>query len=332
MLSRVADSLYWMSRYLERTEHTTRLLDVNLNLMLDESASSADHRWLRLLDSLAKPAGVVWDGNPYALADQLVFATEKKSSVLSCITSARENARHVREQISTEQWQRLNSLYLDVIRPEHRNLLQTGSPQISSEAPSNFLLHIMEAVHQFQGVTDSTMSHGEGWQFIQVGRFLERANATARLLEAYHNDLWEQPESLPESNQLLAWTGLLRSATGFEAYCKVYTADLSPDRILEFLLLDPEFPHSLRFSIEAVERALESIYEKSGPKGARGKSDQLHRIAGRLSAQLGFVSLDELLNGNLIDFFHSIQRQCHEIHDSIYQLYVDYPIQVALAG
>lgn len=332
MLSRVADSLYWMSRSLERAEHTTRLLDVNLSLMLDEISSSSDHRWQRLLQSLGKPKRPGWDGNPYSLAETLLFDHELKSSVLSCITSARENARHVREQISTEQWQRLNSLYLDVIRPEHRSLLQTGTLEFSSDAPSTFMQQVLEAIHEFQGITDSTMSHGEGWHFIQVGRFLERATATAKLLEAYHDDLWDQPENSSETNQLLAWMGLLRSSTAFEAYCKVYTADLSPERILEFLLLDAEFPHSLRFSIESVETALEAIYAKSGPKSGKGRGEQLHRSAGRLSAQLSFISIDELLTGNVTDFLKSIQGQCQDIHAGIYQLYVDYPIQVALAG
>lgn len=332
MLSRVADSLYWMSRYLERAEHTTRLLDVNLSLMLDESSVSSDRRWHRLLQCVSHPKRIRWEGNPYVLASTLIFDTDLKSSIVSCITSARENARHVREQISTEQWQRLNSLYLDVSRPEHRSLLQAGSPQVSSEAPSNFLVHVMEAIHQFQGITDSTMSHGEGWRFIQVGRFLERASATAALLEAYHDDLWALPEGVAEGNQFLAWMGLLRSATAFEAYCKVYTADLLPDRILEFLLLDADFPHSLRFSIESVECALEAIRARSGPKNAKARTEHLHRIAGRLNAQLGFISIDELLRGNVVDFLHSIQRQCQEIHESIYQLYVDYPVQLALAG
>ncbi len=332
MLSRVADSLYWMSRYLERAEHTTRLLDVNLNLMLDETASSADHRWPRLLAALGDPAQARWQGNPYALADTLTFDMELKSSVLSCIVEARENSRHVREQISTEQWHRLNSLYLDVTRPQHRSVMQIESPQASSEVPSAFLGQVLEAVHQFQGVTDSTMSHGEGWQFIQVGRFLERASATARLLEAYQEDLWAQPERAGENNLYLEWMGLLRSATAFEAYCKVYTADLTPERILEFLLLDPEFPHSLRFSIEAVESALGKINAKSGLKGPRSQSEELHRIAGRLSAQLSFSGIEEVLNGNIVDYLQSIQQQCQAIHESIYQLYVNYPIQMALAG
>ena len=329
MLSRVADSLYWMSRYLERAEHTTRLLDVNLSLMLDETSFNSDQRWQRLLQSLTHPKRIKWEGNPYALVSTLIFDLDHKSSVLSCLTSARENARHVREQISTEQWQRLNSLYLEVTRPEHRSLLQ--SIEASSEAPSNFMQLVMEAIHQFQGITDSTMSHGEGWQFIQVGRFLERASATATLLEAYHDDLWAQPERA-DGNQFLAWMGLLRSCTAFEAYCKVYTADLTPERITEFLLLDDEFPHSLRFSIESIRGALEAIDAKSGAKTGKGRGEQLHRIAGRLSAQLGYTSVDELLSRDVVDFLHSIQRQCHEIHQSIYQLYMDYPIQIALAG
>jgi len=221
MLSRVADSLYWMSRYLERAEHTTRLLDVNLNLMLDESSTSSDHRWLRVLKALGKPKRVKWDGNPYEIARMLTFDTGVKSSVVSCIIAARENARHVREQISTEQWHRLNSLYLGVTRPEFKRALELDSLDASGEGPAAFLQQVLEAVHQFQGVTDSTMSHGEGWHFIQVGRFLERASATAMLLEAYHEDLWAEPDRVPEGNEYLEWMGLLRSATAFEAYCKV---------------------------------------------------------------------------------------------------------------
>src|SRR3984957_8317638 len=195
MLSRVADSLYWMSRYLERAEHTSRLLDVNLNLMLDEGPISAERRWLRVLQALGKPKDIGWAGDPYALTRTLTFETEHKASIVSCIISARENSRHVREQISTEQWHRLNSLYLQVTRPEMQMERQAEDFAKGLSRPSDFLQSVMEAVHQFQGVTDSTMNHGEGWHFIQVGRYIERASATALLLEAYHSDLWEHPES-----------------------------------------------------------------------------------------------------------------------------------------
>ncbi len=328
MLSRVADSLYWMSRYLERAEHTTRLLDVNLNLMLDESSTSSDHRWLRLLQALGKPKRIKWDGNPYELARTLTFDTSHKSSVVSSIIAARENARHVREQISTEQWHKLNSLYLEVTRPEFKRSSQIDTGIGSDEGPTAFLQQVLEAVHQFQGVTDSTMSHGEGWQFIQVGRFLERASATTLLLEAYHEDLWAQPDRAAEANEYLEWMGLLRSATAFEAYCKVYTADLTPERILEFLLLDAEFPHSLRFSIDSLQCALQAIQLRSG----KTRAEELNRIAGRLNASLGFASVDEILAGDVVEYLHGIQRQCQGIHETIYHLYVDYSIQAALAG
>ncbi|MDP9050783.1 MAG: alpha-E domain-containing protein [Acidobacteriota bacterium] len=327
MLSRVADSLYWMSRSIERAEHTTRLLDVNLNLMLDESATSADRCWQRMLQALGNPETVEWTGDQYALTQSLTFDTENKASILSCIISARENARHVREQISTEQWTRLNQLYLQVTRPEMRSNLD-DSIMADSGQPTEFLQQVMEAVHQFQGISDSTMSHGEGWQFIQVGRYIERASATAMLLEAYHEDLWRHNDRVPEGNEYLEWMGLLRSATAFEAYCKVYTADITPDRILEFLLLDEEFPHSIRFAIDTLQNALDAIHGDGGETRAA----PLRRLVGRLQASLNYSSVDEILHGDVIGYLRSIQLQCRNIHDMIYALYIDYSIQAALAG
>src|ERR1700759_4630368 len=139
MRSRVADSLYWMSRYLERAEHTTRLLDVNLNLMLDESAASADRRWQRVLLALGNPRDIEWTGDPYALTHELTFDTSHKGSSLPCIICPRKTSRHVREQISTEQWHRLNSLYLDVTRPEMQNQRQSEALVHGMTQPSEFI-------------------------------------------------------------------------------------------------------------------------------------------------------------------------------------------------
>ena len=328
MLSRVADNLYWMSRYLERAEHTTRTLDVNLNLMLDEGPASAERRWQRVLLALGKPKGMKWDGNPYNLTRALTLDRVNKSSIVGCIIAARENARNVREQISTEMWSRLNSLYLQVMRPEMQSDLHAEALMMGNEQPTEFLQQVMEAVQQFQGVTDSTVSHGEGWQFIQVGRFIERATATAMLLEAYFPDLWQPVDELHEATQYLDWMGLLRSATGFEAYCKVYTADLTPDQILEFLLLDAEFPHSLRFAIDSLQRALEAIQGESG----KLRAEPLRRRAGRLQATLSYSSVEEILEGDVLAYLEHIKTECGEIHETIYALYVDYSIQAALAG
>jgi uncharacterized alpha-E superfamily protein len=281
-----------------------------------------------MLQALGNPKDVKWTGDPYALTQTLSFDTGNKASILSCIISARENSRHVREQISTEQWHRLNSLYLQVTRPEMQSDMHAEAIIASGEQPTEFLQQVMEAVHQFQGVSDSTMSHGEGWQFIQVGRYIERASATALLLEAYHADLWSHFDRLPEGNEYLEWMGLLRSATAFEAYCKVYTADLTPDRILEFLLLDEDFPHSLRFSIDSLQHALDAIQRESG----KTRVDPLRRLAGRLQGSLSYSSVDEILEGDIVAYLRTIQVQCREIHNTIYELYIDYSIQAALAG
>lgn len=329
MLSRVADSLYWMSRYLERAEHTTRLLDVNLNLMLDESAASAERRWQRVRQAVGNPQGAEWLGDPYELVRKLTFDLESRSSIVSLLVMARENSRHVREQISTEQWHRLNSLYLQVTRPEIQRHQDDRGLAMDAERPTEFLQQVLEAVHQFQGVSDSTMSHGEGWQFIQVGRFIERASATAALLIAYNDDLWDDSQGeTQEGNAYLEWMGLLRSATAFEAYCKVYTADLTPERILEFLLLDVEFPHSLRFSIDALQAALHAIHRASG--GVR--TEALSRLAGRLQASLAYSSIEDIIARGVVPYLREIQQQCAEIHETIYRLYVDFSIQSALTG
>jgi uncharacterized alpha-E superfamily protein len=133
---------------------------------------------------------------------------------------------------------------------------------------------------------------------------------------------------LPGGNEYLDWMGLLRSATAFEAYCKVYTADLSPEKILEFLLLDEEFPHSLRFSIDSLQHALEAIHTESGKQ----RTLQLSRLAGRLQASLSFCQVEDILDQDVIAYLRTIQTQCREIHESIFELYVDYSIQTALAG
>ena len=320
MLSRVADGLYWMSRYLERAEHTVRLLNVNLNLMLDEPPVSADQRWKRVLTALGDPFDLAASGDPYAVAQALTFDSTNRSSITSCIVAARENARHVREQISSEQWQWLNRLYLRVAR-----FRLDGDTDMQLPV---FLNSIYEGVHLFQGITDSMMSHGEGWHFIQMGRYIERALATVKLLEVYYREFWEQPDRTPQGTDFLEWIGLLRSCAAFEAYCKVYTAELNQERIIEFLLLNSDFPHSVRYSVDCLCGAIEATQnEGSGPR-----MTALTRVAGRLRASLNFAQIHEILTQDACAYLESIGICCQQIHDAIYQVYVYYPVQAALAG
>jgi uncharacterized alpha-E superfamily protein len=318
MLSRVADSLYWMSRYLERAEHTVRLLDINMGLMLERSGTSAEGRWRRVLAALGNPADLEWEGNHIRLVRCLTFDVENPASITACIVTARENARQVRDELSTEQWQRLNRLYHQVTEP----VTSSNGNQLEEFLPS-----VLDGLHLFQGITDTTMNHGEGWQFIQMGRSLERACATVKLLDIYYRDFFLTSQEA-DSNEYLEWIGLLRCCTAFEAYCRVYTADLSHEWILEFLLLNANFPHSIRFAIDGLRQAVLSIQQSSG----RLASDELSRMAGRLQASLSFAEITEVLQQDTAAYLHGILRQCHEIHELIYGSYIHYSVQAALSA
>jgi uncharacterized alpha-E superfamily protein len=320
MLSRVADSLYWMSRYLERAENTVRQLDVTMSLMLEPGEASAETRWKRLMASLGKLAGMEWDGNMESMAAKLVFDPLSPLSVTFCLNGARENARQVREEISTEQWQRLNRLF-------H----QMHSPAAHAQFDVNMndtLASVVDGIHLFKGVTDTTMIHGQGWQFIRLGRYIERAYATATLLEVHHSDLFSGAEEDRAGYQYLELVGLLRCCTSFEAYCQVYTADLSPDRILEFLLLNRDFPHTIRYCIDAIRESIGAIQRGGG----RRPPDELHAVIGRLHAMLGFTTIAEIQAGDAAGFLHTIREQCMRVHELIYRYYVHYSIQSALAS
>jgi uncharacterized alpha-E superfamily protein len=312
MLSRVAESLYWMSRYLERAEHTARVIKVQLNLMLERETESDDRHWKRMLRSLAVEMTDVKEGEAQAVARSLIHSTSSRSSIISCIMAARENSRQVREQISSEMWEQLNRLFIEVKRADSDEVWEVD----------DFLYTIKEGTYLFQGITDSTMTHGEGWQFIQAGRSIERATALATLLGVHFREFYghgAEPEPLE-------WIGLLRSCTAFEAYCKAYTADLRPDRIAEFLVLHPSFPHSIRFSADALETAMKEI----GSEVSSRRSARIERIAGRMQATLAFGQIDEIMSGGLHAYLDTVLRQCSQAHSALYQTYVTYPIEAAL--
>ena len=197
MLSRVADSLYWMSRYLERAENTVRQLDVTMSLMLDTGGTNVETRWQRLLASLGKPAGMEWKGGLETMARALVFDSLSPASVTFCINGARENARQVREEISSEQWQRLNRLFHQMHSPH-------AQTQFSSSI-NDTLASVVDGIHLFQGVGDSTMIHGQGWQFIRLGRYLERAYATATMLEVYQAELFTRRSGSTPATITSSW-------------------------------------------------------------------------------------------------------------------------------
>jgi uncharacterized alpha-E superfamily protein len=313
LLSRVADTLYWISRYLERAEHTARVVKVRLDLDLDRRPESDGWNFERLYASLQLTAHGEPPKHPTALIDAVVFDLANRDSVASCVTAARDNARQVREEISSEMWEQINGLFLQL-----KDVRMEGT---WSGRPHYLLRLVIDGIHLFQGITDATMGHGEGWQYLQIGRFLERAGATAHLV-----DLNFSSGLRVERSDDAEWVGLLRSCSALEAYCRHYTADLRPERIAEFLLLNPEFPRSVRFASKRVESALRAVAQLTS-RVAGGRPE---RIAGRLHASLDYGQVDEILNEDPHAYLEAIGRHCVQIHTAIHQSYIGYPIESAL--
>ena len=319
MLSRVADSLYWMSRYLERAEHTARLIDVDLQLASRSVAGSGRGALVAAAGGFAGSAAGRWQDRRRDSHAVLTLDRTNSSSIVSCVAAARENLRQVREQCSTEMWEQLNRLYLQVnsTTASEAWLLNTYA----------FFRAVQEGAHLFQGVTDSTMSHGEGWQYIQLGRFVERTEALARLIGTHFARLPHPLDQAVESEEYLEWVGLLKSCAAFEAYCKTYTAELRPLRVAEFLLLNPEFPHSVRFSVDMVHAALIAIGELT-----ERKAEQPVRLAGRLRATLSFSQIEEIMASGANGYVDSVRWQCAQAHTAIQQVYFDYSVESALVS
>lgn len=319
MLSRVADSLYWMSRYLERAEHTARVLDVNLHGRLDQPQEGLAPQWDRVLRSLhvTVPAEMLHDSQ--RLAQRLIFDMGEPNSVVRCIVSARQNAREVREQISTEMWEQLNRLYLHVERMRR-------SGDADGESYEFFQL-IKQGSHLFQGITSTTMSREEGWYFIQLGRYLERVSATVSLLDA---QVFEHPDALDvdSAEAYLEWVVLLKSCAALEAYWRVHTANILPQKGAAFLLLDADFPHSVRFGVEMVRTSLDALSDEIPSL----KRSDVHRRVGKLLSALSFDSIEEIVARDMHGFLSSVLAGCWEVHDAIYHTCITYPIEHALTA
>src|ERR1700758_4118254 len=206
-------------------------------------------------------------------------------------------------------WEALNQLYHEVT--------QTTSAMGHDADPLRLFSSIREWAYQFYGVTDSTMSHGEAWQFIQLGKYMERACVLPVLLGAMFSD--------ENGADDLDWVSLLASCSAFEAYCKVYTADFKPDRVAEFLLLNAEFPYSVRYSIESMNTALDAIARLASVR----KAGRVERIVGKLRSSLAFAQIDDIISRDFQRFLSSIIEQCHSLHGASHELYIDYPIESA---
>ncbi|RYG03767.1 MAG: hypothetical protein EON94_03355, partial [Caulobacteraceae bacterium] len=256
MLARVADSLYWIGRYIERAEHMCRLADIMLVASLDQGEAAAASAHIALA-AVGDPDDVLGGRSAIEAARDLLFDKEDMGSVITSLSLARENARQVRDQITTETWERLNMLYLRVT---------AGYAQREFEADSaNYLHAIIADLHLFKGAADATMSHGEGWRFLLVGVYLERAQLIARLLDISFGE-----GARGVTPDYLGQMSLLRMACALEPYLRVYTSDIQPMFITEFLLFDEEFPRSIRFATARIEEHLTSLVKHADDAGRNG--------------------------------------------------------------
>lgn len=310
MLSRVAESLYWMMRYIERAEDLSRLLAVNFNALLDAQPSDARLGWESLVringdDTLFKD--LYAEANAQSVIQFLFWEPLNTNSVAACITNARENARGVREQITSEMWEAVNRLYF-LTRNAERADMQTN--------PTEFFRLVRDRAQAFQGITSATMTHGEPYRFIQLGLFLERADKTARILDAKYLYLNRFSQTSSEiSLQLIA---LLRSCAAFEPYRRASAVQLDMENVVEYLLLSREFPRAVLFCLNVCLRTFEVIGEDSA---IPVKSDSPRRTLGRLVADLEYLDMQEVLGENMNPFLSRFLVRLNSIGDDISRTY-----------
>ncbi|MDE0009871.1 MAG: alpha-E domain-containing protein [Candidatus Poribacteria bacterium] len=309
MLSRVAESIYWMSRYIERAENVARFVDVNLHLMLDMPVGMQT-QWEPLVATTGDDevfAERYGDASRESVIRFLTFDTENPNSITSCLRAARENARSVRENISSEMWEQLNDAYL---------LVTNTSEEWAMAEPHEFFRDTKLASHLFMGLTDNVMSHGEGWHFSQLGRLIERADKTSRIVDVKYFILLPSVWDVNTSFDDIQWGALLHSASGFEMYRRTYGL-ISPDNVVAFLLLDREFPRSVLYCLSKAEESLHAI---SGTPLETFSNSAEQRL-GQLRAEFAYAQVKQVLSSGLHEFLDAFQIKLNSVGDDIHKTF-----------
>jgi uncharacterized alpha-E superfamily protein len=310
MLSRVADSIYWMSCYVERAENVARFIEVNLQLMLDAPYGEGQ-QWEPLVNTTGDHAAFT---KRYGAAKQqavihfLTFDAENPNSILSCVRAARENARTIREIISSDMWLQLNKFYLMVTAAAENSSAQAN--------PHEFFTEVKNANHLFNGVAAATMTQGEPWHFFQMGRMLERADKTSRILDVKYFILLRSAQDVGTPFDDIQWAAVLRSASAFEMYRKRH-GRISPKSVVEFLLLDREFPRAIHFCLLAARDSLHAI--SGTPAGTFRHAPE--KLLGQLCSDLSFTSIDEIINSGLHAYLDDLQTRMNQVAAGIYETF-----------
>ena len=308
MLSRVANSIYWMARNVQRAENIARFIEVTHNFTMDQPEIGLD-QWEPLVRTtgdekyfLEKYA----DFSPANVCQFLTFDSEYHSSILTAVRHARENARTVREAISSEAWEQLNSFFHFVT--EAAEARDTANDPL-------FYMEIVQRSYLFNGIVDGTMTRGTGWYFANVGRLLERADKTSRILDVKYFTLLRNYSDVNTTYDDLLWSAVLRSVSGFEMFRKHYHS-LTVERIVEFLVLNEGFPRAIRY---CVERARNSLEKAGGPVADSDNKALL--LSGKLVEDLANIEAERIINGGLHEFIDAIQTALNEISEAIHATY-----------
>ena len=306
MLSRVADSIYWMSRYIERAENVARVVSVNNQLRLDLPEQAAE-QWDPMVQVSGDDAAFRsrYDRTTRTSVIQfLAFDPLNPNSIVSCVTKARENARSVREVISSEMWEEVNRFYLFLSAP--------GARQRALGNAHGFFQEIRRSSHMIEGTRSETMEHGEGWHFGEIGRQLERADQTTRILDLKYFLLLPSSADVGKPIDDLQWGALLRSASAIEAYRRAH-GRIAAAAVAGFLLLDREFPRSVHHCTTAAQSSLHAI---TGTP-VRRFANPAERSLGRLVAELDYTDVTDVIRAGLHGFLDSLQDRLNDIGDEI---------------
>ena len=306
MLSRTAESCFWIARYTERAEYTARLVNVHYQLLL-ESPNARDQNaiWRWYLESTGQIGLYEEFGRPLETSPVMQFLTldsTNPNALVNLISAARENARGIQDQLSSEVWRHINRVHL---------AWRGYSPASIETAPHRLLTEVQDTCYTLHGIMASTMLHDEGWTFYRLGKDIERANHTARLLvHPILHQMSREPSGLSDMLQCVA---ILRSASAYQAYRKVSRSVVLPDKIVEFLLLNQYFPRSVRFCTRALRQHIERIMDQSVHMSSREPA----RIVGQMAADLDFVTLEEIHEIGLESFLTQVLRQLDRITAAI---------------
>ncbi len=305
MLSRVADSIYWMSRMVERAESVARFIDVNTHLMLDLPAEQGE-QWEPLVITSGDHETFV---ERYGKATQetvttfLTFDRTNPNSILSCLRTARENARSVRDVISSEMWESLNRFYM---------LVRDASEDPALSDLYGFYQQVKNASHLFCGLTDNTLSHNEAWQWARMGRMFERADKTSRILDVKYYILLPHVHDVGTPYDNIQWAALLKSASALEMYRKRYQR-IMPERVLTFLILDPDFPRAIRYCLNESSDAMRDITGSGHGSFANAAEQQL----GRLRADLNYAQASDIIKGGVHEYLDSFQLKLNNVGGAV---------------